>query len=155
MREIQEQGTVVPIAPWLAREGFVAETAVRIDKLEALLKKLAAESRTVRETMTSLQEDSRQAVRIRTFEETLRNARDLKIDEIVRSVRDVRERLAGIEGPRSVFSGLTYRSFDSIDAELKELSGLKSRIERDLYRNAALFAGSLALLATTLAMRFV
>lgn len=155
MLQPSDTSTVIPMAPWLARDGFVAETAVRLDKLQAAFERLAAEQRTARDTLSGLKDDTEQVLRMRSFDETLRNARDLKLDEIVRSVRETRERLSAIEGPRSTFNGLTYRSFEAIDAKLNELASLQNRVERDLLRNGALLLASLVMMGFTLASRLL
>lgn len=154
MLNTTEQSTVIPIAPWLARDGFVAETAVRLDQLQAAIERLTTDGHWAHDSVEELREDVRQLRRERTFEETLRNAREAKIDEIIRCVRDLKERLSAIEGPRSSFMGLTYRSFESVDAKLKEQTALANRIawlERWLVASGLLAAlSAVTVLATAL-----
>ena len=94
-------------------------------------------------------EESNRTRRFQAFEETLKNSRDIKITELQRGVRDLKARLDAIEGDRSTFSGLTYKSLAPIDAKLAELSALQLRFEKaeqSLRRNAMLasVAGVLA-----------
>jgi hypothetical protein len=107
--------------------------------------------------MAELMDNAHQASRLQTFEESLRNSREYKIDDLLRCVKDVKGRLDQIEGGRATFNGLTYRSFESIDKKLGELHLFQSRLEtlqRSVKLAAALFCGSLLAAVATLAMRF-
>jgi hypothetical protein len=67
-------------------------------------------------------------------------------------------RLDGIEGDRSTFAGLTYKSFEPVDRKLAELSALQMHIERAelaARRNEVLFFGALAVAAIALASHFI
>lgn len=153
-----EQGHVVTPLPWVNRDGFVAETAVRLDRLQALLTRLDRDQKDMRRDLAHAVETAEQTCRLQSFEETLRNSRELKIDELLRCVKDVKARLAEIEGPRATYVGLTYKSFDAIDAKLLELAAFQSRLqglERSIRVNAALVAAALFVFACTAATHFV
>lgn len=140
---------MVTQGPWLGRDGFVAETAVQFDRVNASIARLEREAEKARQTIAEMAEESNRTRRFQAFEETLKNSRDIKITELQRGVRDLKARLDAIEGDRSTFSGLTYKSLAPIDAKLAELSALQLRFEKaeqSLRRNAMLasVAGVLA-----------
>ncbi len=148
-----EQSGVVTPGPWVARDGFVADTAVRLDRLQAKLERLEHQGELVKHHMAELMDNAHQANRLQAFEESLRNSREYKIDDLLRCVKDVKGRLDQIEGGRATFNGLTYKSFEAIDKKLIELHIFQSRVEtvqRSVKLAAALFCGSVLLTAATL-----
>jgi phage shock protein A len=152
-----EQSGVVTPGPWVARDGFVADTAVRLDRLQAKLERLEHQGELVKHHMAELMDNAHQANRLQAFEESLRNSREYKIDELLRSVKDVKGRLDQIEGGRATFNGLSYKSFEAIDKKLAELHVFQSRVEtvqRNVKLAAALFCGSVLLVAAELVTRF-
>ena len=107
--------------------------------------------------MTELMDNAHQASRLQAFEESLRNSREYKLDDLLRSIKDAKSRLDQIEGGRSVFNGLNYKSFEVIDKKLTELQVFQSRLEtlqRSVKITAALFCGSVLLAGVALATRF-
>ena len=124
-----EKLAVVAQGPWVGRDGFVAETAVQLDRVNASIARLERELEKSRETLAALQEEANRTRRLEAFEETIKNSRDNKITELQRSARDLKARLDAIEGDRSSFAGLTYKSFTAIDQKLAELVSLHERIE--------------------------
>ena len=153
-----EQGKVVPMAPWVARDGFVAETAIRLDKLQALIDKFSAEFCKSRDALEQTRQDLRQLQRERSFEESLRNSREMKLDEITRTVRDLKDRLNAIEGTPAAFGGLTYKNFQSVDVKLQELSlanDRMTRLGRTIVWAAAVTSTSVIVFAAALITRFI
>lgn len=148
-----EQGNVAAFVPWKERDGYVAETAVRLDKVHAHLEKVSEEQAWIRDAIRELRDENTRNQRLRSFDESLRNSRDVKTDEIVRTVRDLKDRIGAIEGPRSAYSGLTYKSFDSIDARLVQLAGIQKKFERIERRTHTMFLASLAVLSVALLSR--
>lgn len=151
-----DKSGVVRAGPWAARDSFIAETAIKLDRLQARLDRLQADGDAVKRSMAELMESANQVDRLHAFEESLRNARDYKLDELLRSVKDVKARLDTIEGPRATFPSLTYRSFEAIDRKLGELNEFQLRIrkhEKNVTFNALFFLGAACLLATTLVAR--
>jgi chromosome segregation ATPase len=121
---------VVAQGPWLGRDGFVAETAVQFDRVNASIARLEREAEKARQTLTEVAEEANRTRRFQTFEETLKNSRDYKITDLQRGFRDLKSRLDAIEGEKSTFVGLTYKSFEQIDKKLAELSVLQAQFER-------------------------
>ncbi len=146
------------MAPWVTRDGFIAETAVRLDKLQALIDTFTAEFCTSRETLEQVRQDMRQLQRERSFEESLRNSREMKLDEITRTVRDLKDRLNAIEGTPAALGGLTYKNFQSVDAKLQELSLANermTRLGRNIVRAAAVMSTSVVVFAAALVTRLI
>jgi hypothetical protein len=139
---------VVTQGPWLGRDGFVAETAVQFDRVNAVIARLEREAEKARQTIAEMAEEANRTRRFQSFEETLKNSRDNKITDMQRGFRDLRSRLDAIEGGKSAFAGLTYKSFEAIDKKLAELSALQAlcaKSEENLRRNAMLVAAAAAL----------
>jgi hypothetical protein len=142
----------------MARDGFVAETAIKMDRLQAKIERLEHQGELVRHHMSELLDSAQQSNRFQAFEESLRNSREYKIDDLLRSVKDLKARLDLIEGSRTVSNHLTYKTFETIDRKLVELSAFQARlvsIERGVTRRAMLSFACLFLLATTAVVRFV
>lgn len=141
-----EQVAVVTHGPWLGRDGFVAETAVRLDKVEGAIARLEREAEKAQRAADELAEEVARVRRFESFEESLRNSRDYKFKESQKAFRDLKARLDSIEGTKSTFVGLTYKSFGSIDKKLAELSTLQARVEksnRNMRFCAVLFCAAL------------
>jgi len=149
---------VVKQGPWLGRDGFIAETAVRFDRVNASIAKLERELEKSRQAIAEMVEETSRTRRFRTFEETLKNSREYKITDLQRGFRDVKARLDAIEGDKSTFVGLTYKSFESINSKLAELSALQSQVERsekNARRYAILFAVAAAAAAIAVGTHFI
>ena len=153
-----QQDKVVPMAPWVARDGFIAETAIRLDKLQALIDKFTAEFCKSRETLENVRQDLRQLQRERSFEDSLRNSREMKLDEITRTVRDLKDRMNAIAGTPAAFGGLTHKNFQSVDAKLIELTQANekvTRLGRTVVWAAAATSASVIIFAAALATRLI
>jgi len=143
---------VVTQGPWLGRDGFVAETAVQFDRVQASIARLERELEKSRQTIAEMAEEASRARRQQSFEDTLKNSRDYKLTDLQRGFRDLKARLDAIEGEKSTFVGLTYKSFESIDNKLAELTALQTLVDqsdKNLRRGTmlCLAAGALAIVA--------
>lgn len=133
---------VVAQGPWLGRDGFVAETAVQFDRVQASIARLERELEKSRQLIAEMAEEAGRTRRFQSFEDTLKNSRDYKLGDLQRGLRDLKVRLDAIEGERSTFAGLTYKSFEAIDKKLTELNamqGLVARAETSVRRSTMLF----------------
>lgn len=134
------------------RDSFLADTAVRLDRLEALTSRLQQESEQARAAVLALVESSEQAERLRSFDTSLKNARDYKMDEIVRSTRSLTDRIDRIEGRRNGATEQSLNSFEAVNKRLQELSRLEVRIEKSEVRarqaSHVLYAAILVLVST-------
>jgi len=124
-----ESIAVVKQGPWMGRDGFVAETAVQFDRVQSSIARLERELEKSKKVIAEMAEEANRTRRFQTFEETLKNERDYKLTDLQRAVREVKTRMEVIEGDRSVFAGLTYKSFEAIDRKLGELAKLQEQIE--------------------------
>ena len=132
---------MVTQGPWLGRDGFVAETAVQFDRVQASIARLERELEKSRQLIAEMAEEAGRTRRFQSFEDTLKNSRDYKLGDLQRGMRDLKVRLDAIEGERSTFAGLTYKSFEAIDKKLTELNamqGLVARAETSVRRSTML-----------------
>lgn len=139
---------VVAQGPWLGRDGFVAETAVQFDRVQASIARLERELEKSRQLIAEMTEEAGRTRRFQSFEDTLKNSRDYKLGDLQRGLRDLKVRLDAIEGERSTFAGLTYKSFEAIDKKLTELNamqGLVARAETSVRRSTMLLIAVAAL----------
>jgi hypothetical protein len=133
---------VVTQGPWLGRDGFVAETAVQFDRVQASIARLERDLEKTRQSLAEMAEEASRTRRFQSFEDTLKNARDNKLEILQRSVHDLKARLDAIEGEKSTFVGLTYKSFEAIDKKLSEVSAVQALVERaenNIRRSTILF----------------
>lgn len=155
---------VIAVAPAISaakrasKDGFVAEAAVEFERIGGSIARLERELERSRQTIAEMAEEASRNKRFQAFEVSLENSRDYKLTDLQRSCKDLKSRLDAIEGDRSKFAGLTYKSFAPVDRKLAELSNLQTQIERAEFaarRNEVLFFGALALAAVSLASRFI
>ena len=132
MGVVQELGSrdpngVVTAGPWMQRDGYVADTAIAIERLTAKIERLERREDALQKQVAELVEFSQQAGRFQSLAESLRNSRDYKIDDVSRQMRDMRARLEAIEGPKTDFTDRTYRTFVDMSRQLTELSRVVDR----------------------------
>lgn len=145
MSEVSEKVAVVTQGPWLGRDGFVAETAVRFDRSEAAISRLEREAEKAQHVLEELAEEVHRLHRFESFEQSLRNSRNYKIKEMELGFQDLKARLDVIQGKKSKYAGLNYKTFETIDKKLAELSTLQVQVEksdRNLRRCAVLFCAA-------------
>jgi vacuolar-type H+-ATPase subunit I/STV1 len=145
---------VVTQGPWLGRDGFVAETAVQFDRVQASIARLERDLEKTRQSLAEISEEANRTRRFQSFEDTLKNARDNKLAILQRGVHDLKARLDAIEGEKSTFVGLTYKSFEAIDKKLSELSAVQALVERaenTIRRSTILFVAVAAVAIAALA----
>lgn len=126
MASAQDHGAkisgVVTAGPWSARDSYVAETAVTIDRLTAKIERLERREDALKQQVAELQEHAQQSTRFQALAESLRNSRDYKLDETVRLVKELRARVESLEGPRGEYGTLTHKSLAEVNRKLAELS---------------------------------
>lgn len=120
-------GNVVTAGPWMARDSYVAETAVLLDRLAAKIERLERRDEALQAKVADLLEHTQQNGRFQALAESLRNSRDYKLDETVRLMKDIRARVDAIEGPRTDYALVTHRSFVAIDRKFAELEAAHAR----------------------------
>jgi hypothetical protein len=95
--------------------------------------------------------------RFQAFEETVKNSRDYKFADLQRGLKDAKARLDAIEGDKTTFLRLSYRSFEPLNRKLAELSALQVQVDRAeaaARRNATLFYAALGVAALALLSHF-
>jgi hypothetical protein len=140
----------VTTLPRGGRDGFVADTVLRLDRLDAALSRLERDSEQARVAMVALIETAGEAKRLRAFDESLRNSREYKLDEIAR-------RLDRMEGDHAAFAALPHQSFEAVNKRLQELSQIEvtvARTEARMRRGGYAFYATVLVLAGTLAAYF-
>jgi len=143
---------------WVGRDGFVAEAAVQFDRINGNMARLERELEKSRAIVAEMAEEANRTRRFQSFDETLKNSRDYKITDLQRCCKDLKSRLDTIEGDKTTFLGLAYRSFEPINRKLAELGALQMQVERAegaARRNEALFFGALAVAAMALASHLI
>jgi hypothetical protein len=128
-QELGAKGTggVITAGPWMARDSYVAETAVLLDRLAAKIERLERREDALNAKVADLFEHTQQSGRLQALAESLRNSRDYKLDETIRLMKELRGRIDVIEGPRSDYATLTHRSFVAIDRKFVELETAHGR----------------------------
>jgi hypothetical protein len=113
----------------------------RIERLEETIAEFQNEIRLARSGLAMLTDNAAQNQRMRAFEESLRNAREYKIEEILRSTRETKDRLDRVEGDRAKFAALPVTTWAALNARLAEHDVLAARAVRAEW--AAKIAGGL------------
>lgn len=135
----------------MSSRGRPANTAAaRLDRLDASLAELKSDLDLARSGLALLADSAAQAQRMRSFEESLRNSREYKIEEILRSTREVKDRLDKAEGDRAKYAALPITTWEALNTKITELSEMAHRAERAEWRAkfaAFLFGGSLLAVA--------
>jgi hypothetical protein len=114
----------------LSRSRPANQIAIRIEHMEETIAAIQNEIGLARSGLAMLTEATAQAQRMRSFEESLRNAREYKIEEILRSTREMKERLDRTEGERAKFAALPVTTWQALNAKLAEHDALAKRAMR-------------------------
>jgi hypothetical protein len=139
-----------PSVQLIARDNYVAETATKIEQMQASIRLLARDLSELAVRVGTLQDTAAQDHRWHAFQESERRARESKFDELLRSYRDLKARLDRIE-PRSGGDYYIYNSFDAVSRKLAELDKARDtvqRAERKVTVRAWLFCSAMVLAAS-------
>ena len=124
------------------RDGFIAETAVQLDQLQASILVLQravaglADRRAVddlADRLMKIEEVAGQDHRLHAFLQVQQRTRDDKLDEVVRMCRDLKARLDRIEA-RSAGDYHAYTTFEAVSRKLGELERPRRAERRWLFR---------------------
>ena len=107
-------------APMMARDSFVAETALKIEQLQATVRLLTRDVGQLAGKVAELQEAAAQENRWYAFQQNDKRSRDGKLDEMVRSFRDLKARLDRMAA-RSGGDYHAYNSFEAVSRKLGEI----------------------------------
>jgi DNA repair exonuclease SbcCD ATPase subunit len=123
-----------PSVPLIARDSFVAETAGKIEQLQATLRLMSRDLSQVAGKVANLESSSEQEQRWQTFQTSEKRSKEAKLEELVRGLRDLKARLDRIEA-RTGGDFHAYKSFEAVSRKLAELETLRDdakRMERTL-----------------------
>jgi hypothetical protein len=104
----------------LGRDRFIADTAVKIEQLQASDRLLSRDVSELTDKLAELQETVGQDHRWHILQQTEKRSREGKLDEVVRNFRNLKARLDRIEA-RSGGNYHAYNSFEAVSRKLGEL----------------------------------
>lgn len=139
-----------PAVPLIARDSFVAETANKIEQVQATLRLLSRDVGELSSKVAELQATAAQDHRWSAFKHSEERSKEAKLDETLRCCRDLKARLDRIE-PRTCGDYHAYNSFEAVSRKLAELEHFKDeaqRVERSVTLRAWLFSAALVVAAT-------
>jgi chromosome segregation ATPase len=143
-------------APMMARDSFVAETALKLEQLQATVRLLSRDVGQLAGKVAELQEVTAQENRWYTFQQNDKRSRDGKLDEMVRSFRDLKTRLDRMEA-RSDGDYHAYNSFEAVSRKLGEIerASEKAKGGRGDTLRACLLAGAMLAAAGIIGLSLV
>jgi hypothetical protein len=139
------------------RDSFIAETAIKIDRLQETDRQLVSDVGELVVKVATLQETGALEDRWYGFHQSEKRSSESKLDEMARSCRDLKARLDRIE-TRTGGSYHAYNSFEAVSHKLAELEHLREeakRIGRDAAFRAWLFCGTLLAAAAIVGLSIV
>ena len=92
-KAIASQGTIDPPVSTSERDGFIAETAVKFDQLQAGHRILAREVSELAAKVAEIHETAGQDHRLHAFQQSAQRAKESKLEEVARICRDLKARL--------------------------------------------------------------
>lgn len=146
----------VPPEPLAPRDAFVAATAIHIEHLEETIRhlqeyiqRLEKDGEATRTLLSDLAETVEQNRRFQLFQYNEKRIKELRIGQILRSWKEIKERLDRIEGPERPLGVLREATFAAVNECLTELARNQQRLEKsalDARRNALVLFGCIILL---------
>lgn len=140
--------------PLIARDSFVAETASKLEQLQATVRLLSRDLGQLTGKVGELKDVSDQEHRWHAYRQGEKRSKEAKLDEVLRSCRDLKARLDKIEA-RNGGNYHAYQSFEAVSRKLAEFEAFKAetqRLERSMTRRAWVFCGALSLAVSILAV---
>ena len=120
IKGVPAQEIINPPVSASEREGFIAETAVKLDQLQANHRVLAREIAELADRVAKIEEVAGHDHRLHAFEQSQQRAKAETVAEVVRACRDLKTRLDRIEA-RSDGDFHAYNSFAAVSRKLSEL----------------------------------
>jgi len=145
---------VAPSVPLIARDSFVAETANRIEQLQATVRLMARDLGSVATEVADLKAAAEQEQRLHSFQKGERRSKEVKLDEVLRGCRDLKARLDRIEA-RTGGNYHAYNSFEAISRKLAEFEAFRDAaqsLQRTLTLKAWLLSAAIGSSAIILAV---
>lgn len=132
-----------PSVPLIARDAYVAETASQIEALQASLRLLNRDVGRITDKMGEIERTADQDHRWLAFERSEKKAKQVKLDDVVRTCRELKARLDRIEA-NNRGNYHAYHSFEAVSRKLGELDDFRTeakRFERTVIWRARLLCG--------------
>jgi len=143
--------------PMMARDGFVADTALKLEQLQAALRLLTRDVGQLAGKVAELHEAATQENRWYAYQQGEKRSRDGKLDEMVRSFRDLKARLDRMEA-RSGGDYHAYNSFEAVSRKLGEIERARQEMKggrRGDTLRACLLAGAMVTAAAIIGLSLV
>ena len=125
----QDAGAVQPVEGISQRDSFIAETAVKLDRLQETNRLLLGDVGELVVKVAALQEACASEDRRYGFHQAEKRLGESKLGEVVRHYRDLKARLDRIEA-RAVGSYHAYGSLGEVSRKLGELEQQRDEAER-------------------------
>lgn len=125
---------IAPSVPLIARDSFVAETAGKIEQLQATIRLMSRDLGDVASRVADLQSTAEQDQRWQSFQKNEQRSKEVKLEELLRGCRDLKARMDRIEA-RTSGDFHAYNSFEAVSRKLAELETLRDdarKMERTL-----------------------
>ena len=129
----------------IARDAFVAETAVKLDQLALEMKSLARELQLVKGDIAELRDGASRSYRFSEFLDREHKTRSAKVEDLARRFDYLKSRFDTIDG-NSKGDYHAFQTFEAVSRRLTELGSLEREfrdVSFKLKASVAVFAGSL------------
>ena len=145
---------IAPSVPLIARDSFVAETASKIEQLQATVRLMSRDLGQLASKVGELQEAAAQDQRWYTYQQSEKRSKQTQLEELLRGCRDLKARLDKIE-QRSGGNYHAYNSFEAVSRKISELETFRDearRIERTLTLKAWLLCAAVGAAALVIVL---
>jgi len=153
--QLPERAEPGPSVQLIARDAFVSEMAVKVDRALIEIASLGRELQLVKSDFAELKDEGSRSYRFSEFLEREHRARSSKLDELSRRFDFMKDRLDAIDG-NSKGDYEAFRNFEAVSRRLTELGKLEREFRQVSWKlklSVALFAASvLVWLAVVVAM---
>ena len=129
----------------IARDAFVAETAVKLDQLALEMKSLARELQLVKGDIAELRDGASRSYRFSEFLDREHKTRSAKVEDLARRFDYLKSRFDAID-ENSKGDYHAFQTFEAVSRRLTELGSLEREfrdVSFKLKASVAVFAGSL------------
>lgn len=136
-----------PSVQLIARDAFVADTAIKLDQMLIEMKSLGRELQLVKSDIAELRDDSVRSYRFSEFLEREHKLRAAKLDDLSRRFDYLKTRVDAVDG-NSKGDYHAFRDFEAVSRRLTELGALERDFRQSSWNlkvSTGLFAASLAL----------
>jgi hypothetical protein len=134
-----------PTVQLIARDAFVAETAIKIDQMLIEMKSLGRDLQLVKSDIAELRDDAVGTARFSQFLDREHKTRAVKLEELTRKFDYLKARFDAIDG-NSKGDYQAFRTFEAVGRRLTELGMLERDFRQSSLRlklSVAFFAASL------------